>query len=118
MVRLGELMMILELHRQGVSITAIARRTGRDPKTVRKYIERGIEAPVYGPRAIGRPIRASIGSLPQSVLVVAAGADLQNPALDHDRPSATMSLDKGIPHSDSLAKYAVAFLRNSHFRCS
>ena len=55
MVRLGELMMILELHRQGVSVTAIARRTGRDPKTVRKYIERGIEAPAYGPRAVGRP---------------------------------------------------------------
>ena len=55
MVRLGELMMILELHRQGVSITAIARRTGRDPKTVRKYVERGIEAPAYGPRAAGRP---------------------------------------------------------------
>ena len=31
MVRLGELMMILELHRQGLSVTAIARRTGRDP---------------------------------------------------------------------------------------
>lgn len=55
MVRLGELMMILELHRQGVSITAIARRTGRDPKTVRKYIERGIEAPAYSPRTVGRP---------------------------------------------------------------
>jgi len=55
MVRLGELMMILELHRQGVSITAIARRTGRDPKTVRKYIERGVEAPAYRPRAVGRP---------------------------------------------------------------
>jgi len=55
MVRLGELMMILELHRQGVSVIAIARRTGRDPKTVRKYIERGIEAPVYGPRSVGRP---------------------------------------------------------------
>src|ERR1700733_1103945 len=55
MVRLGELMMILELHRLGVSITAIARRTGRDPKTIRKYIERGIEAPVYGPRSVGRP---------------------------------------------------------------
>src|SRR5207302_2955184 len=50
MVELGELMMILELHRQGLSVTAIARRTGRDPKTVRKYIERGVEAPVYGPR--------------------------------------------------------------------
>jgi transposase len=55
MVRLGELMMILELHRQGVSITAIARRTGRDPKTIRKYIERGIEVPAYGPRSVGRP---------------------------------------------------------------
>ena len=38
MVQLGELMMILDLHRQGLSITTIARRTGRDPKTVRKYI--------------------------------------------------------------------------------
>src|ERR1700724_3339599 len=54
MVRLGELMMILELHRQGVSVTAIARRTGRGPKTVRKYIGRGIEAPVCGPRAVAR----------------------------------------------------------------
>jgi len=48
-------MMILELHRQGLSITAIARRSGRDPKTVRKYIERGLELPAYGPRRVGRP---------------------------------------------------------------
>jgi transposase len=54
-IQLGELMMILELHRQGLSITAIARRTGRDPKTVRKYVERGLEPPVYGPRQVGRP---------------------------------------------------------------
>ncbi len=47
--------MILDLHRQGLSITAIARRTGRDPKTVRKYIERGLEPPVYRPRQVGRP---------------------------------------------------------------
>jgi len=47
--------MILDLHRQGLSITAIARRTGRDPKTVRKYIERGLEPPLYGPRQVGRP---------------------------------------------------------------
>jgi transposase len=47
--------MILDLHRQGLSISAIARRTGRDPKTVRKYIERGLEPPVYGPRQVGRP---------------------------------------------------------------
>ena len=40
-----------------MSVTAIARRTGRDPKTVRKYIERGVEAPAYGPRRIGRPCK-------------------------------------------------------------
>ncbi|TIW41330.1 MAG: helix-turn-helix domain-containing protein, partial [Mesorhizobium sp.] len=33
MVQLGELLMILDLHRQGLSVTAIARRMGRDPKT-------------------------------------------------------------------------------------
>jgi transposase len=44
-------MMILDLHRQGLSVSAIARQTGTDRKTVRKYIERGLEAPAYGPRA-------------------------------------------------------------------
>jgi transposase len=48
-------MMILDLHRQGLSVTAIARRVGRDPKTVRKYIERGLELPAYRPRQVGRP---------------------------------------------------------------
>ena len=42
--------MILDLHRQGLSVSAIARQVGIDRKTVRKYIERGLEAPVYGPR--------------------------------------------------------------------
>lgn len=47
--------MILDLHRQGLSVTAIARRVGRDPKTVRRYIERGLELPAYRPRQVGRP---------------------------------------------------------------
>ena len=55
MIQLGELLMILDLHRQGLSITAIARRIGRDPKTIRKYIELGLEPPLYGPRQAGRP---------------------------------------------------------------
>ena len=42
--------MILELNRQGLGISAIARQTGLDRKTVRKYLSRGLEAPVYGPR--------------------------------------------------------------------
>ncbi len=44
-------MTIHDLKRQGLSILAIARRTGHDPKTVRKYLNSGLEAPVYGPRA-------------------------------------------------------------------
>ena len=50
MIKLRELIVILDLHKQGLTISAIAERTGLDRKTVRKYIERGLEAPVYGPR--------------------------------------------------------------------
>jgi transposase len=49
-IRLGELVMILDLHRQGLSVSAIARQLEHDRKTVRKYIERGLAAPAYGPR--------------------------------------------------------------------
>jgi transposase len=33
-----------------MSVSAIARRAGLDRKTVRRYIERGLEPPSYGPR--------------------------------------------------------------------
>jgi len=42
--------MILDLHRQGASVSSIARRTGFDRKTVRKVIAAGLEPPVYTPR--------------------------------------------------------------------
>jgi transposase len=50
MIKLGELVMILELHRHGLKVSAIARQLGLDRKTVRRYIERGLEPPSYGPR--------------------------------------------------------------------
>jgi transposase len=50
-VRFRELIVILELHEQGLSVSAIARRTGLTRGTVRKYIRHGVESPVYGPRA-------------------------------------------------------------------
>ena len=50
MVNLGELVMILDLHREGLSVSAIARQLELDRKTVRKYIGRGLEPPAYGPR--------------------------------------------------------------------
>ncbi len=43
--------MIHDLKRQGLSTAAIARKVGHDRKTVRKYLQRGLEAPAYGPRA-------------------------------------------------------------------
>ncbi len=42
--------MIHDLKRQGLSVAAIARKAGLDRKTVRKYLDRRLEAPVYGPR--------------------------------------------------------------------
>jgi transposase len=48
--------MILDLHRQGLSVSAIARKLDLDRKTVRKYIQRGVEPPVYGPR-LPRPMQ-------------------------------------------------------------
>jgi DNA-binding MarR family transcriptional regulator len=41
-IKLGELVMILELHRQGVSVSAIARQLGIDRKTVRTHIAKGL----------------------------------------------------------------------------
>ena len=49
-VDLGELIMILDLQRQGLSISAIALQSGLDRKTVRKYIRQGTVAPKYKPR--------------------------------------------------------------------
>jgi transposase len=51
MIDLGDVMTILELHRQGLSVSAIAARLGMDRKTVRKYIRKGVQVPRYGPRA-------------------------------------------------------------------
>ena len=42
--------MILDLHRQGLTVSAHRRELDLDRKTVRKCVERGLEAPVYGPR--------------------------------------------------------------------
>ena len=47
---LGEIVMIHDLQRQGLSISAIARSTGHDRKTIRNYLDLSLEAPVYGPR--------------------------------------------------------------------
>ncbi len=42
-----EIVLVNDLHKQGLSISAIARKVGCDRKTVRKYPERGLDVPVY-----------------------------------------------------------------------
>lgn len=50
MIKLGEIVMIMELHRQGVSGSVIARQLGVDRKTVRKHISARLAAPSYKAR--------------------------------------------------------------------
>jgi transposase len=40
---LGEIVVILELHRQDVNVSAIARRVGLNCHTLRRYIAQGLE---------------------------------------------------------------------------
>jgi len=49
-VRLEEIVMIHDLRRQGLSVSAIARKTGLDRKTVRKQLVEGIKPPTYKAR--------------------------------------------------------------------
>ena len=51
MITHGELFMIHKLKEDGLNVSQIARRTGLDRKTVRKYLAQGTSQPVYGPRA-------------------------------------------------------------------
>ena len=51
MLKGRDILMIHDLHRQGLSIQEIARASGHDRKTVRKYLKAGLEPPLYGPRA-------------------------------------------------------------------
>ena len=51
MIKLRELVMILDLHQQGLSVSAIARQIGVDRKTVRGAIAKGLAPPKYKPRS-------------------------------------------------------------------
>ena len=56
MVLLEEFMQIVHLSQAGYTISAISRLTGRDRKTVRKYLSQGARKP---PQMAPRPKRPS-----------------------------------------------------------
>jgi len=66
----------------------------------------------HPPATIGRWVASSLS---MQVLLKTTDADLQNIALYRDRPLISVSLNKGVLYSDSLAKYAVAFFSMSRF---
>ena len=80
MVKFGELIMILELHRQGLKVAAIARQLGVDRKTVRKYISRGLEPPAYAllpaPALTVRHVGFDHASTGQKVVAMTFDADM------------------------------------------
>jgi transposase len=49
-IKLRNVVLIHDLKRRGLSVSAIARQTGFDRKTIRKYLDHGLENPTYGPR--------------------------------------------------------------------
>src|SRR3954469_6169780 len=65
-------------------------------------------------RQIAHSPHALVGHfLPTQVLLKSSGADIQDRALYRDRPVTAVSLNKGVLHRYSLAKYAVAFFKMS-----
>ena len=50
-LRLKGVFMIHQLREQGLTVSEIARRMRVDRKTVRRYLQYGVEQPRYGPRA-------------------------------------------------------------------
>jgi hypothetical protein len=82
-IKLGELMMILDLHRQGLSISAIARQLGIDRKTVRAYLAKGLTPPAYKPRQPKAGILAPFETYLQERLAtypgLTAGHDIRGP---------------------------------------
>jgi transposase len=102
-VSLGELVMILELHRQGLKVAAIARQLGMDRKTVAKYVARGLEPPAYGPRP-PRP-RATDPFLPYLRERLAAYPELTAVRLWRELK------DRGFAGAYTAVKRAVAAVR-------
>jgi DNA-binding NarL/FixJ family response regulator len=76
-VGLGEIVMILKPHRQGVSDSAVARQVGLDHKTVYEYIERVCSRLCMAPHT---PRASKIAKPAQEVCRVSA-ADRTTPAL-------------------------------------
>ena len=59
--------MIHQLREQGLTICEIARRMRVDRKAVRRYLQRGVEQPGYGPRA-PRPQKLEPYRLPSGMV--------------------------------------------------
>lgn len=98
-----EVFVIHDLHHQGLSVRAIARRLGLDRNTVRKYLRSGLQAPRYGPRVA------------MSSLLDPYRAYLQQRLTAYPELTATRLLreirNRGYPGSYTIVKQLVRELR-------
>lgn len=96
MLRFEGVFMIQELRRKGLAITEIARLTRRDRKTVRKHLQRGMEQPKYGPRALRARkidpyldyIRARLKACPKLTAARLRGAGCHSATAGRERTTA------------------------------
>ena len=103
MVKLGELMVILDLHRQGLTVSAIACQVGMDCKTIRRYIARGLEPPTYGPRPPQQEEHRSV-----SGVSARAAFSLSRP---HFRPAVAGTARAGLCRRVHAVKHTVCEIR-------
>ncbi len=75
---LREIVLIHDLKKQGLSISAIARKVGCDRKTVRRHLDRGLEAPVYEPEVLRRfdvPLKIRLSRLHEVIQAAMGWSD-------------------------------------------
>jgi hypothetical protein len=106
-VNLKGWMMILQLHQQGLSVSAIAERAGHDRKTIRKVIERGLIVPRLLSLCTSRPTYAVVLDLLMARLLVNSqrpgrpSARCVGVARHASRVQSTLSQAAGHPSSRS-----------------
>src|SRR3984893_7892073 len=96
----------------GVEIRAVRREEEEPCAGGSDHIANGlafVRAEIVEDHDIPRLQSCSSSRLPRSILAIAAGADFEHLALPGYWPDRSISLDKGVSHRDSLAKYAVAY---------
>src|SRR5262249_31945375 len=98
-------------HRVQAAGPATRGEFGVHPRAAVPPLDLLVDGLEFDHQGIPTPLPGAGGALPPGV--VAAGRNLQSVAQQPYRPPAAVLVDEAVPHSDSLAKKAVAFFKMS-----